>query len=100
MRSKKEQRKSEKKAALYGISVSGLNPIQVWIFFFFFSGFLLATAKVASITAMIFVHVTLHPTVLICEFSYIHNFSAYTVVSTLTKLRPVELQNKLFTMAF
>ena len=67
---------------------------------FFFSGFLFATAKVASITAVIFFHIALHPTVLIYEFSYIHNFSAYTVVSTRTKLRPVELQNILYKTVF
>ena len=34
----------------------------------FFSGFLLVTAKVAFITAMIFLHLILHPAVLIYDF--------------------------------
>ena len=34
----------------------------------FFSGFLFATAKIASITAMIFFHIILHPAVLINDF--------------------------------
>ena len=42
----------------------------------FFSGFLFATAKVASITTMIYFHITLHPTVHIHDFhNYIHNFT-------------------------
>ena len=34
----------------------------------FFSGFLFATAKIASITGMIFFHIILHPAVLINDF--------------------------------
>ena len=35
--------------------------------------FLFKTAKVVSITAMIFFHIILHHAVLIYDFSYIHN---------------------------
>ena len=43
---------------------------------YFFSGFLFATAKVASITTMIYFHITLHPTVHVHDFhNYIHNFT-------------------------
>ena len=35
---------------------------------FFFSGFLFTTAKVASITAMIYFHITLHPAVHIYDY--------------------------------
>ena len=45
--------------------VKGSNPVQAGIFF---SGFLLVTAKVAFITAMIFLHLILHPAVLIYDF--------------------------------
>ena len=48
--------------------VKGLNLVQAWIF----SGFLFATAKVASINAMIFFHIILHPAVLL---SYNNPFS-------------------------
>ena len=61
------KKKVWKNSGLYGITVSGLNPLQAWMLLF--SGFLFATAKVASITAMIFFHITLHPIVLIYEFS-------------------------------
>ena len=37
------------------VEVKGSNPVQAWLF----SGFLFATAKVASITAMIFFHIIL-----------------------------------------
>ena len=40
----------------------------------FFSSFLLATAKIAYITAMIFLHIILHSAAHIYDFSYIHNF--------------------------
>ena len=42
----------------------------------FFSGFLFATAKVASVTVMIFFHIILHSAFLIYSiwFSYVHNF--------------------------
>ena len=46
------------------------KSVRAWIF----PGFLFATAKVASITVLIFFHIILHPTVLIIWFSYIHNF--------------------------
>ena len=46
------------------VEVTGANPVQARIF----SGFLFATAKVASITAMIFFHIVLHPAVLIYDF--------------------------------
>ena len=41
-----------------------MNPVQAWSF----SGFLFATATVASITAMIFFHIILHPAVLVYDF--------------------------------
>ena len=41
--------------------------------YFFFSGFLFATAKVASITTMIYFHITLHPTV------HIHDFHIFII---------------------
>ena len=44
--------------------VKGLNPVQAWSF----SGFLFTTATVASITAMIFFHIILHPAVLVYDF--------------------------------
>ena len=39
--------------------VKGSNPVQAWIL----SGLLFAAAKVASVTAMIFFHIILHPAV-------------------------------------
>ena len=39
----------------------------------FISGFLFATANVASITAMIFCHIILHPTVLIIYMIFIYS---------------------------
>ena len=49
----------------------------------FFSGFLFATAKVASITTMIYFHITLHPTVHIHDFhNYIHNFTQLRILLT------------------
>ena len=45
--------------------VNGWNPVQTG---FFFSGFLFATAKVASKTAMIYFHTILHPAVHINDF--------------------------------
>ena len=47
--------------------VKSSNPVQAWIF----SGFLFATAKVASIATMIFFHIILHPAVVIYDFIYI-----------------------------
>ena len=44
--------------------VKGSNPVQAWIL----SGLLFAAAKVASITGMIFLHIILHPAVLIYDF--------------------------------
>ena len=46
------------------VEVKVWNPVQAWIF----SGFLFETLKVASITAMIFFHIILHPAVLIYDF--------------------------------
>ena len=44
--------------------VKVLNPVQAWVF----SCFLFATEKIASITAMIFFRITLHPAVIINDF--------------------------------
>ena len=45
----------------------------------FFSDFLFATAKVVSITEMIFCHIIFHSPVLIHDFSYIHNFGRFLI---------------------
>ena len=45
----------------------------------FFSDFLFATAKDASITEMIFFHIIFHSAVLLHDFSYIHNFSRFFI---------------------
>ena len=47
----------------------------------FFSSFLLASAKIAYITAMIFLHIILHSAVHIYDFLYIHNFIIWISVS-------------------
>ena len=47
----------------------------------FFSSFLLATAKIAYITAMIFLHIIFHSAVHIYDFSYVHNFIIWISVS-------------------
>ena len=47
--------------------VKGPNPVQARIFFFF-SRLVFATSKVASITAIIFFHIILHPVVLMYDF--------------------------------
>ena len=86
------KRKPEKNSGLYGIrthdlcdtgvalyqlnctgiaEVKGSNPVQPD---FFYLGFLFATAKVASITAMIILHLIRHSAVHIIWFSYIQNF--------------------------
>ena len=57
--------------------VKGSNPVQAWIF----SSFLLVTAKIAYITAMIFLHIILHSAVHIYDFLYIHNFIIWISVS-------------------
>ena len=44
------------------------KPVFVCLFVCFFLGFLFSTVKVASITAMIFFHIILHPAVLIGNF--------------------------------
>ena len=102
------EKKVWKISGLYGITVSGLNPVQGCSFFL---GSLFATARVASIIAMILFHVILHPAVLIY---YFHKFitSVHTLffqplynsqpftLAALTKLRPFELQNKLYITAF
>ena len=108
-------RNSAKISGLYGITVSGLNPVQGCSFFFVFCfcflGSLFATARVASIIAMILFHVILHPAVLIYDFHKfitsvhtllfqpLYNSQPFTL-ATLTKLRPVEIQNKLYITAF
>ena len=53
---------------------------MIIIIYEFFSGFLFATAKIAYITAMIFIRVILHsPVHIYTWFSYIHNFKEYYV---------------------
>ena len=70
--------------------VKGSNLVQAWIF----SGFLFPTTKVASITAMIFFHIILHPAVLIYDFHiFITSSSSFQGFNTnqFNELLPVGL---------
>ena len=109
-------RNSEKFQACTGLPFQAWIPFKAVVFCFFvflfcFLGSLFATARVASIIAMILFHVILHPAVLIYDihkfitsvhtllFQPLYNSQPFTL-ATLTKLRPVEIQNKLYITAF
>ena len=58
------------------------TAVYIYIYIYiYFLGFLFATAKVASATAMIFFHIILHPAVLIYDF-HIFITSKLKVMST------------------
>ena len=50
-----------------------INPVQAWIC----EGFLFATAKIVSTTAMIFSHLILHPAVFLCDLD---NYTGFVPV--------------------
>ena len=64
--------------------IRGSNPVQAWIF----SGFLFATSKVASITAMIFFPSILHTAVLIYDFHIFITQSPCMFDKTVLKTSP------------
>ena len=83
------KRKPEKNSGLYEARTLDLCDACAalhQLIFFFFSGFLFATAKVACRTAMIILHLILHPAVHIYDFhifiisSSFHHYWRFTIV--------------------